>query len=327
MPRPSPMRCICRRRFLDVVVARYAGTRLGRQELDGEIVEERADALWSRAGLENCRVEAAPPLMRIVVAVDPPASASKGADACGLVAAGRAEDGTLYVIADETGAELSPGAWSRKAIALWRRLSADALVVEVNQGGDMVRAVIGEADPTVPVIAVRATPGQVAPRRTGGRALRAGPGEARRGVPGAGRRDVRLRPRRPVGRALAGPARCAGLGGDGADVRGEGRAKGEGVVIAVLHFVRDTEGLLMFDGLQETSARARDQDVAHRAAHPVRERRPGAVDAARLRGAGARGLCLQRDRASRSEARRRECRGGEIPRLRGRGAARSASAA
>jgi phage terminase large subunit-like protein len=147
-------------RFLDVVVARYAGTRLGRQELDGEIVEERADALWSRAGLENCRVEAAPPLMRIVVAVDPPASASIGADACGLVAAGRAEDGTLYVIADETGAELSPGAWSRKAIALWRRLSADALVVEVNQGGDMVRAVIGEADPTVPVIAVRARRGK-----------------------------------------------------------------------------------------------------------------------------------------------------------------------
>jgi phage terminase large subunit-like protein len=118
--------------FLDVVVARYAGTKLGRQELDGDIVEERADALWTRGGLENCRVDAAPPLQRIVVAVDPPASASKGADACGLVAAGRAEDGTIYVIADETAAQLSPGGWSRKAIALWRRLSADALVVELS---------------------------------------------------------------------------------------------------------------------------------------------------------------------------------------------------
>ena len=146
--------------FLDAVVGRYAGTRLGRQELDGEIVEERADALWTRGGLENCRVDAAPPLQRIVVAVDPPASASKGADACGLVAAGRAEDGTIYVIADETAGQLSPAGWSRKAIALWRRLSADALVVEVNQGGDMVRAVIGEADPTVPVIAVRARKGK-----------------------------------------------------------------------------------------------------------------------------------------------------------------------
>ncbi|MEA2981193.1 MAG: hypothetical protein QOF09_3016 [Alphaproteobacteria bacterium] len=146
--------------FLDLVVGRYAGTKLGRQELDGEIVEERADALWTRGRLESCRVDEAPPLQRIVVAVDPPASASKGADACGLVAAGRAEDGTLYVIADETAAQLSPAGWSRKAIALWRRLCADALVVEVNQGGDMVRAVIGEADPTVPVIAVRARRGK-----------------------------------------------------------------------------------------------------------------------------------------------------------------------
>ena len=146
--------------FLDAVVGRYAGTRLGRQELDGEMIEQRADALWSRGGLERCRVTAAPPLQRIVVAVDPPASSSEGADACGLVAAGRAEDGTIYVIADETAGPLSPGMWSRKAIALWRRLSADALVVEVNQGGDMVRAVIGEADPTVPVIAVRAYRGK-----------------------------------------------------------------------------------------------------------------------------------------------------------------------
>jgi phage terminase large subunit-like protein len=146
--------------FLDNVLARYAGTRLGRQEIDGEIVEERADALWTRARIEACRVTAAPPLARIVVAVDPPASAGKGADACGLVAVGRAEDGTIYVIADETVAAVSPGLWSRKAIALWRRLEADALVVEVNQGGDMVRAVIGEADPSVPVTAVRARKGK-----------------------------------------------------------------------------------------------------------------------------------------------------------------------
>jgi len=147
--------------FLDAVVRRYAGTRLGRQELDGAIVEERTDALWSRSGLEACRVAAPPPpLARIVVAVDPPASSGKGADACGLVAAGRGEDGIVYVIADETAARLSPAGWARKAIALWHRLSADALVAEVNQGGDMVRAVIGEADSTVPVIAMRAHKGK-----------------------------------------------------------------------------------------------------------------------------------------------------------------------
>jgi phage terminase large subunit-like protein len=146
--------------FIDTVVKRYDGTRLGRQELDGEIVDDRPDALWSRAMIEACRVTAAPNLQRIVVAVDPPASASKGADACGLVAAGRAENGVCYVIADETVAGLSPAGWAAKAIALWRRLQADALVVEVNQGGDMVKSVIREADHTVPVIAVRASRGK-----------------------------------------------------------------------------------------------------------------------------------------------------------------------
>jgi phage terminase large subunit-like protein len=146
--------------FVETVLSRYAGTRLGRQEIEGEIIEERSDALWSRAQMEECRVVAAPPLARIVVAVDPPASARDGADACGIVAAGRAEDGTVYVLADETISGASPQRWAMAAIALWRRLSADTLVAEVNQGGAMVRAVIGEADPQVPVTAVRATRGK-----------------------------------------------------------------------------------------------------------------------------------------------------------------------
>jgi len=146
--------------FIDAVFGRYGGTRLGRQELDGEVIEDRPDALWSRALIESCRVDAAPPLNRIVVGLDPPASARAGSDACGLVAAGRGEDGTVFVIADETAGGLSPAAWAAKAIALWRRLEADALVAEVNQGGDMVRAVIAEADGTVPVITVRASRGK-----------------------------------------------------------------------------------------------------------------------------------------------------------------------
>jgi len=146
--------------FLDAVVGRYAGTQLGRQELDGEIVEERTGALWTRALIETARVAVAPPLARIVVAVDPPGSSRPGADACGLVAVGRAEDGTLYVLADETGAQLTPAAWARRAVALWRRLSADVLVVEANQGGEMTKAVIGEADPSVPVTMVHARRGK-----------------------------------------------------------------------------------------------------------------------------------------------------------------------
>jgi len=146
--------------FLKNVMARYEGTRLGRQELDGEIIEDRPDALWSRALLESCRVIEAPPLQRTVVAVDPPASSSKPADACGLVAAGPREGGTLYVLADETVKAATPSTWAAKAIALWRRLEADALVAEVNQGGEMVRAVMHEIDSTVPVNAVRATRGK-----------------------------------------------------------------------------------------------------------------------------------------------------------------------
>ncbi len=143
--------------FVEHVLARYGGTRLGRQEIDGEIIEERNDALWTRAGLEACRVAAAPPLIRIAVAIDPPASAKKGADACGIVAAGRGEDGNIYVIEDASVAGLSPQGWATKAVALWRRLEADVFIAEVNQGGDMVKAVIAQVDPEVPVEQVRAT--------------------------------------------------------------------------------------------------------------------------------------------------------------------------
>jgi phage terminase large subunit-like protein len=146
--------------FLQSVTARYAGSRLGRQELDGEIIEDRADALWSRALIEDCRVREVPPLRRIVVAVDPPVSSGKRADSCGIVAAGIAESGIVYVIADDTVSSVTPAAWANKAIALWRRLCADALVVEINQGGDMVKSVMHEVDPGVPVTPVRASRGK-----------------------------------------------------------------------------------------------------------------------------------------------------------------------
>jgi len=146
--------------FLETVAARYAGTRLGRQELDGELVEDRPDALWTREPLEAGRVLSAPPLARIVVAVDPPASSSKRADSCGIVAAGIDDGGNGYVLADETAQGLRPPEWAAKAIALYRRLQADALVVETNQGGEMVVSVLHEVDPSVPVVSVRATRGK-----------------------------------------------------------------------------------------------------------------------------------------------------------------------
>jgi phage terminase large subunit-like protein len=146
--------------FLRTVMGRYAGTVLGRQELEGEIIEDRPDALWSRALLEGLRVAEAPPLQRIVVAVDPPASSGGRAAACGIVAAGITDSGICYVIADDSVSGLTPNGWAMKAIALWHRLRADALVAEVNQGGEMVRTVINGIDSSVPVTSVHATRGK-----------------------------------------------------------------------------------------------------------------------------------------------------------------------
>ena len=143
--------------FLQSVVERYAGTRLGRQELDGEIVEQIEGSLFPRVLLEAAHVQEAPALQRIVVAIDPPASARDGANACGIVAAGSGVDDRIYVLADESAAGLSPLEWAGRAIALYRRLEADRIVVEVNQGGDMVRAVLAEIDRDVPLLEVRAT--------------------------------------------------------------------------------------------------------------------------------------------------------------------------
>ncbi len=145
--------------FFDAVIARYAGTRLGRQELEAEIIDDRPGALWTRAGLEACRVAAAPALSRIVVAVDPPATSGRGADACGIVAAGLAA-GHAHVIADETAGRLSPAAWAARAVALYHRLDADRIVAEVNQGGEMVAEIIRQADCDVPVAMVRASRGK-----------------------------------------------------------------------------------------------------------------------------------------------------------------------
>ncbi|PZU89622.1 MAG: ATP-binding protein [Chelatococcus sp.] len=146
--------------FLKAVETAYGGTRLGRQELEGEIVEESPDALWTRAMIEACREPAAPPLARIVVAVDPPASSSNRADRCGLVVAGIDETGIGHVLEDATLSGARPHEWAARAVALHGRHEADALVVEVNQGGEMAESVIREVDPAVPVTSVRATRGK-----------------------------------------------------------------------------------------------------------------------------------------------------------------------
>jgi phage terminase large subunit-like protein len=146
--------------FLDAIVGRYRGTRLGRQELDAEILEDRPDALFPRALIEAGRVRSAPELRRVVVAVDPPASSGPHADACGIIVAGLGADGRGYVLADLTVEQARPLDWARKAISAYRGFEADRIVVETNQGGDLVEAVLRQVDASVPVRAVRAMRGK-----------------------------------------------------------------------------------------------------------------------------------------------------------------------
>ncbi|PPD14967.1 MAG: ATP-binding protein [Methylobacterium sp.] len=145
--------------FLAQVVDRYAGTALGRQELDGLFVEENPDALFRRETIERGRVIAAPDLERIVVAVDPPAGGKRGGR-CGIVVAGRAGDGALYVLEDASLEAAKPEAWAARAIAAFRAHEADQLLAEINQGGDMVASVIAALDDGVPVTTVRAMRGK-----------------------------------------------------------------------------------------------------------------------------------------------------------------------
>ncbi len=154
--------------FLQTIVARYQGTALGRQELDGELVEDRADALWQRGTIERHRLAEAPPLARIVVAVDPPMSSGTRSDACGIVVAGvvageAAADGgrpRACVLADRTVQRAQPLVWARAAVAAFHEFQADALVAEVNQGGELVETVIRQIDPEIAVRKVRATRGK-----------------------------------------------------------------------------------------------------------------------------------------------------------------------
>ncbi|HEV2162208.1 MAG TPA: terminase family protein [Stellaceae bacterium] len=145
--------------FLESVVRRYRGTRLGRQELEAELLEDLPGALWSRDAIEAARANAAPDLARIVVAIDPAVSSGEGADETGIVVAGLAHDGQIYVLDDLSG-RLSPRAWALKAIAAYRKFAADRIVAEVNNGGDMVEATLRSVAGDAPFRAVRASRGK-----------------------------------------------------------------------------------------------------------------------------------------------------------------------
>ena len=120
---------------------RYAGSRLGRQELDGEVLDDSAGALFRWAWIDTARVAKAPDLRRVVVAVDPATTSHDESDETGIVVAGIGYDGRGYVLADESG-RYRPEEWARRVASAYTTHRADAVIAESNQGGEMVGAVL-----------------------------------------------------------------------------------------------------------------------------------------------------------------------------------------
>lgn len=154
--------------FMDNIKAKYEGTRLGRQELDAEVLDDVPGSLWTREGLDKTRRKRGdklPDMQRVVVAIDPAGKSqetaiSEGTADTGIVVAGLGTDGRGYVLDDQT-CSLSPNGWARRAVAAYDLYSADAIVVETNQGGDMVKMAVQSVRPGIPVIEVHASRGKV----------------------------------------------------------------------------------------------------------------------------------------------------------------------
>jgi phage terminase large subunit-like protein len=145
--------------FVSALERRYGGTRLGRQELDGELIEDREDGLWKRADLDAIAIRFTGALRRIVVAVDPPAGSGPGS-CCGIVVAGLETGGRGVVLADCSLEGASPAGWAQAVVAAYRRFAADRIVAEVNQGGDMVSSMLRSVDAQLPISMVRASRGK-----------------------------------------------------------------------------------------------------------------------------------------------------------------------
>ncbi len=146
--------------FVAAMLESYGGTRLGRQELDGEMLEDVEGALWTRTLIERCRVDAhgiGKPV-RVVIGVDPPATAH--GDACGIVVAALLRDGRLAVVEDASVENPPPHVWAQAVAAAAARWGAERVVAESNMGGDMVESTLRQADLTLPVVPVHASVGK-----------------------------------------------------------------------------------------------------------------------------------------------------------------------
>ena len=145
--------------FLTDVTDRYQGTRLGRQELYAEMLDDAEGALWTRKTIEDCRVTKHPPLKRVVVAIDPAASDKNRSSETGIIVAGLGEDGRGYVL-DDKSIRANPQDWATEAVTAYHMYEADRIVAESNQGGDMITHTLKTVDSGIPIKLVHATRGK-----------------------------------------------------------------------------------------------------------------------------------------------------------------------
>jgi phage terminase large subunit-like protein len=145
--------------FFDAILRQYEGTRLGRQEIAGEVLDDAPGALWRRDAIDATRVVKAPDLRRVVVAIDPAVTSSDASDETGIVVAGVDARGDGYVLDDLTG-RYKPHEWAAVAVNAYRRHNADRIVAEVNNGGEMVEHTVRTVDRSVAYKSVHASRGK-----------------------------------------------------------------------------------------------------------------------------------------------------------------------
>jgi phage terminase large subunit-like protein len=145
--------------FLAEILGKYQGTRLGRQEIEGELLEDAPGALWQRTRIDELRVDEAPELVRVVVAIDPAASSNEDSSETGIIVAGKGVDGHGYILADRS-CRMSPNGWGTRAVVAYDEFSADRVVGEVNNGGDMVESTVRTVRSSIPFRKLHATRGK-----------------------------------------------------------------------------------------------------------------------------------------------------------------------
>ena len=146
-------------RYFDYIIKKYEGTRLGRQEIHGHILEDNPDALWTRKIIENNRRNKAPNLIRVAIAVDPQATNNIMSSETGIIGGGLSEDRHVWILEDAT-IKGSPDKWGNAAVTAYHKLEADRIVGEVNNGGDMVEYVIRSIEANIAYKSVRASRGK-----------------------------------------------------------------------------------------------------------------------------------------------------------------------